>query len=253
MTQNYNNSNLPNPIDLQEQNDLYQALFDTFYGKEWVSGIFCYTISGSNTPAEPWNTHLDYIGKPAENVIRSFYGAPPFATPTPIALPVSNLNTKEVIYDDELSPAWSVYQPENEPVYILFDQSDIAVSGNSNKATLPFWWSVDFSNTNVDWSKYQWLEFDIYIEPHGVPKGFSIGMTLRDTAYQSSLFAVELVQSQFIRGGRIQPGTWQHVQIPLDVFGPLLSSYPTFIIGRYGIGENKPLILYMDNIILSGK
>lgn len=253
MTQNYNNKDLPNPIDLQEQNDLYQALFDTFYEKEWVSGIFCYAISGSNTPAEPWNTHLDFIGKPAENVIRSFFGAPPFPTSTPIAPPASDLNATETIYDDGLNPSWSVYQPEGEPAYILFDQSDIAVNGNAIKATLPHWYSVDFSNDNVDWSKYQWLEFDMYIEPRDVPKGFSIGVTLRDTAYQSSIFAVELVQSQFIADGTIQPGTWQHVQIPLAAFGPLLSNYRTIIISRYGIGENKPITLYVDNVLLSGE
>jgi hypothetical protein len=105
----------------------------------------------------------------------------------------------------------------------------------------------------VDWSKYQWLEFDLYIEPQNMPKGFSIDVTLRDTAYQSSIYSVELVQSQFITGGKIQPGEWQHVQIPLDAFGPLLSQYPTFIISRSGIGENKPLTLYVDNVVLRGK
>lgn len=252
ITQNYNNGNRPNPVDLQEQNDLFQALFETFYEKDWLIGIFCYAISGSNYNAEPWDISLNYIGKPAENVIRSFYGAPPFPTPTPVAPPASDLKTVEVIYDDKLNPPWTNYQ--GDTVYILFDQSDISVSGNAIKATLPFWWSIDFSNDTVDWSrKYQWLEFDMYVEPQDMPKGFSMDMTLRDTAYLSSIYSVGLIQGQFISGGKIQPGTWQHVQIPLDVFGPLLSHYPTFIISRSHFGENKPLILYLDNVILRGK
>jgi hypothetical protein len=68
------------------------------------------------------------------------------------------------------------------------------------------------------------------------------------------LFKVEFLQSQFIEGGRLQPRTWQHVRIPLDVFGPLLSNYGTISIDRPPAGRgDAPLIVYVDNVILSGK
>jgi len=50
-TQNYNNLDSSNQIDLQEQADLYQALFNTFYGKEWVEEIFCYAFEGGSNYA----------------------------------------------------------------------------------------------------------------------------------------------------------------------------------------------------------
>jgi hypothetical protein len=79
-------------------------------------------------------------------------------------------------------------------------------------------------------------------------------VTLRDTAYQSSLFKVELLQSPFIEKGKIDPGTWQHVRIPLDVFGPLLSQYVIISIDRPGAGSaNTPLRIYVDNVVLRGK
>jgi hypothetical protein len=64
---------------------------------------------------------------------------------------------------------------------------------------------------------------------------------------------VELLQSQFIEGGKLQPGSWQHVQIPLDVFGPRLSYYGTISIDRPGHGSSTPLTIYVDNVVLSGK
>ncbi len=252
-TQDYNNLDSSNQIDLQEQTDLFKAVFNTFYGKEWVVGIFWYAFEGSSNYAEPWNIHNDYIGKPAEDIIRSFYGALPMPTLTPVVFPEASLPTTETIYDDQLAPFWNNYPPEGDPANIQFDQSDIAVSGNAIKVKLQNFWTLDFGNPLIDWTKSQWLEFDLYVEPKDLPKVYTIGVSLRDASYQPSLFKVELLQSQFIEGGKIVPGTWQHVQIPLDVFGPMLSKYETISIDRPGHGSNTPMTIYVDNVILRGK
>jgi len=252
-TQDYNNLDSSNQIDLQEQTDLFKAVFNTFYGKEWVVGIFWYAFEGSSNYAEPWNNHNDYIGKPAEGIIRSFFGALPMPTPTPVVFPEASLPTTETIYDDQLAPFWNNYPPEGDPANIQFDQSDIAVSGNAIKVKLQNFWTLDFGNPLIDWTKSQWLEFDLYVEPKDIPKVYTIGVSLRDASYQPSLFKVELLQSQFIESGKITPGTWQHVRIPLDVFGPMLSQYGIISIDRPGHGSNTSMTIYVDNVILHGK
>lgn len=254
MTQNYNNLNSSSQIDLQEQTDLFQAVVNSFYGKEWLEGIFWYAFEGASNYAEPWNPHNDYIGKPAENVIRSFYGAPPMPTPTPVIFPNANLPLTEIIYSDQLNSQWENYPPEGYPGNIQLEQSDVAVDGNAIKVKLLTFWSLDFRNNFADWEKYQWLEFDLYVNPVDLPKDFTLGVMLRDIYYQPSLFKIELLQSQFIEGGKIQPGTWQHVQIPLDVFGPMLSHYAIISIDRPPAGPgNAPLEIYVDNVMLRGK
>jgi hypothetical protein len=254
ITQDYNNLDSSNQIDLQEQADLFQAVFNAFYGKEWLQGIFWYAFEGSSNYAEPWNIHNAFIGKPAENVIRSYYGAPPRPTPTPVTFPNAELTATEIIYDDKLNPYWSNYPPEGDPANIQLEQSEIAVSGNAIAVQLFHFWALDFRNDIVDWSKYQWLEFDLYAPAEDLPRVYTIGVTLRDTSYFASLYKVELLQSQFIEGGAIQPGAWQHVQIPLDVFGPMLSNYGTISIDRPGASaENTPLTIYVDNVVLRGK
>jgi hypothetical protein len=253
MTQNYNNLDSSNQIDLQEQTDLFKAVFNTFYGKEWLAGIFWYAFEGSSNYAEPWNIHNDFIGKPAEDIIRSFYGASPRPTSTPVTFPSEGLPNNEVIYDDQLAPFWDNYPPEGDPANIQFDQANVAVSGNAIKVKLLNFWSLDLRNDAVDWDQYQWLDFDLYVEPTNLPKVYTIGVTLRDISYYPSLFKVELLQSQFIEGGILQPGSWQHVQIPLDVFGPRLSPYGMVSIDRPGHGSNTPLTIYVDNVFLSGR
>lgn len=253
MTQDYNHLDSSNIIDLQEQTDLFQAMFETFYGKDWVEGIFCYAYEGASNFAEPWNIHNDYLGKPAENVIRSFYGAPPMATPTLVTPPEADLANVEVIYADSLNPNWGNYPPDG-PGSVQFDQSAVAVSGNAIRVDYLQWWSLDFRNDAVDWSQYQWLEFDMFVDPAKVPKVYTVSVLLRDDSYQPAVFKIELLQSQFIEGGGIQPGTWQHVQIPLDVFGPFLSHYVHISIERPGTGyDNTPLVTYIDNVVLRGK
>lgn len=251
-SQNYNNLDSSNQIDLQEQTDLYKAVFNTFYGKPWVAGIFWYAFQGGSNYGEPWNIHNDFIGKPAEDIIRSFYGGSPRPTSTPVVFPSEDLPNNEIIYDDQLAPFWDNYPPEGDPANIQFDQSEIAVSGNAIKVRLQNFWSLDLRNDAVDWNKYQWLDFDLYVDPTNLPKVYTIGVTLRDTSYQPSLFKVELLQSQFIEAGKLQPGSWQHVQIPLDVFGPRLSQYGMISIDRPGHGSNTPLMIYVDNLTLRG-
>jgi len=174
-------------------------------------------------------------------------------TPTPVVFPDTSLTATETIYGDQLASSWNNYPPQGDPANYQFDQSDIAVSGMAIKVRLDNFWSLDFRNDQADWSKYQWLEFDLYITPENLPKVYTIGVLLRDGSYYPSPFKVELLQSQFIEGGKLMPGTWQHVQIPLDVFGPKLNYFDIICIERPGHGSNMPLTIYVDNVILRGK
>jgi len=82
-TQNYNNLDGNDEVDLQDQANMFQAIYELFWDKPWVQGIFPYAIMGNTNFAEPWNIHNDFVRKPAGDVIRSFYGVPPLPTPTP--------------------------------------------------------------------------------------------------------------------------------------------------------------------------
>ena len=249
-TQDYNYIDQSNQVDLQEQTNYYQAIFETFWGRDWVQGIFCYAIEGGSNYAEPLNIHNDFIRKPAENVIRSFFGAPPFPTPTAVVPPPAEFINIEMIYDNQVNPNWIPNPPFGDPNAGDFDQNVIAVNGNAVMITLPTWQALDFRNDSVDWSKYQWLDFDIYLDAPANTIPLDLTVTLRDTGYQGSPFRVELSNSQFIDGGKQKIGVWQHVQIPLDVFGPLLSHYGIISISNW---RTDPIVIYVDNLQLRGR
>ncbi len=252
-SQNYNFLDSNDEIDLQDQANMFQAVYELFWGKPWVQGIFPYAIFGNTNFAEPWNIHNDFLRKPAGDVIRSFYGVSPLATPTPVVYPVTPPEHVEVIYDDSLQLGWGFYPPDGMSQISDLEQTEISKSGKALKVELLVFEAIDFNSKLYDhFKEVQWIDFDIYVDPASLSAVSIIDVVLRDSSYFSSPFRVELTQTQFIEGGTLQPGTWQHVQIPVDVFGPLFGNYITLSFSNFG-AEDKPIVFYLDNIQLSLK
>jgi hypothetical protein len=250
-SQNYNYLDTNDEIDLQDQANMFQAIYELFWDKPWVQGIFPYAIFANTNYAEPWNIHNDFLRKPAGDVIRSFYGVPPLPTPTPVIYPSSPPELAETIYDDSLQESWGFYPPDGTSAITDLEQTEVAKSGKALKVMLHFFEAIDFNSQRYDHLKeFQWIDFDIYVDPSSLSAVSIIDVVLRDSSYYSSPFRVELTQTQFIEGGKLQPGTWQHVKIPVDVFGPLFGNYITLSISNFG-AEDKPIVFYLDNIQLS--
>ena len=227
---------------------IYVALLLALVGCE-PAGITNTTqpISFDKSPSKISSTLL-----PSVSITLTPVPTPKTVTLTPIVFPDTSFSTIETIYENQLNPSWNYNSPGNDPANVRIDQSNIAVSGNAIKAKLLPSWSLDFSNDLVDWESSQWLEFDLYIDSEILPEIYTIEVCLRDADYNPSK-KIQLFQSPFIEGAKIKPGNWQHVQIPLDLFGTMLTQYDTFSIRRPGNDSNSPLTIYVDNVILRGK
>ena len=67
------------PIDLQEQADCYQAVFEAFRGQAWWRGVYWWNWSPDPNDGGPQDNNFTANNKPAENILRANYGAPPRA------------------------------------------------------------------------------------------------------------------------------------------------------------------------------
>ena len=76
------NYQISGQIDLQEQADCYQAVFDAFAGQDWWRGVFWWNWIPNTTQGGPADSDYTANNKPAENILRMNYGAPPRPTPT---------------------------------------------------------------------------------------------------------------------------------------------------------------------------
>jgi len=64
-------------VDLQEQADCYQALFETFNGKSWWRGVFWWNWEPLPDQGGAKDRGFTANNKPAEDVLRFYYGASP--------------------------------------------------------------------------------------------------------------------------------------------------------------------------------
>ncbi len=234
-------------VDTQESADLYQALIESFDGQPWFHGLFPYPIEAPHNPAEPLNIQLTIWPKPAYEVIRAYYGAPPLPTAAPQVKPEQFTHTLE-IYTDRLGPGWSNYPPNGDASAIDLGQTQNAVAGSAIRVTVPAWTELIFNyDGTLDLAPYQWLEFDLYENEE--PLSHPLQISLRDPDFASLPFTIEMPYSQYVEGGELKARTWQHVAIPLSAFGPALNPVHTLVISARNAA---PITFYVDNVRLGG-
>jgi hypothetical protein len=66
---------LEGEIDLQEQADAYQALFESLQGQPWWGGVFWWSLTTNPEQGGAQDYGYSFHDKPAENVLRRFFGA----------------------------------------------------------------------------------------------------------------------------------------------------------------------------------
>lgn len=81
------NQHYPDPvaINMQEQADCYQAVFEAFQGQAWWRGVFWWNWTPDPLQGGPADNGFTANNKPAENILRLNYGAPlrDISTPAP--------------------------------------------------------------------------------------------------------------------------------------------------------------------------
>lgn len=237
-------------LDVHESAVLYQALVNAFRDKPWFRGLFWFRIDSWGNDYEP-STFLFNAYKPEEDVVRSFYGAPPMPTQTPSPVLPLSFSHIQTIYDDRLGPAWENYPPNGDPNNIDLSQTEIARSGSAIKASLASGTELIFNTTlgSVDLSPYQWLEFYVYI-PKDAPTPPMLIVSLRDADFYLMPHYINLTNSQYIQDSHLEKGIWQRVDIPLSALGPFLEPIHTLTIVNDVF--RPTMTIYVDDIRLLG-
>jgi len=64
-------------LDLQEQANCYEAVFQALNGQAWWSGVYWWVVLTNTSQGGPQDTDYSLIGKPAADVVRRYYGGGP--------------------------------------------------------------------------------------------------------------------------------------------------------------------------------
>ena len=149
-------------VDLQEQADAYQAALETFFDQSWFAGAFWW--AWAVYPAYGGSCNDDYTphDKPAEDVLRSWYGGGRRTIPRD---PLPAEQPALIIYSDRLGEGWedwswdgSIDLAASNPVY----RGSRAIS-----ARLAPSGALSLHHAAFDSGPYCWLEFYVYSSAAG--------------------------------------------------------------------------------------
>lgn len=197
-------------LDLQEQADCYRALFEAVWDQPWFAGIYWWAWDTDPFAGGPFDLDYTPYDKPAEAVLRAYYGAP-----LPPRDPWRTVDEAQalVIYDDALPPGWrdeswatSLDLTARDPVY----RGEHAIA-----VTLAPWEGVQFAHAAFDASPYAWVEF--YVRGNSPQASEQLWLTL--ITADGPLINGRIDYYRHIADGRIEPGVWKRVLIPLESLG----------------------------------
>ncbi|KPL21931.1 MAG: hypothetical protein AMJ93_08405 [Anaerolineae bacterium SM23_84] len=143
-------------LDLQEQAECYEAAMQSVWNQPWCAGIFWWVWT-ADPFAGACDTDYAPHDKPAEELLRAWYGAGPRPTPTPTPTPVTDYSVTMDIYGDELELgradwSWRV-------VSDLAATDAVHTGEQSILARLGPWGGLSFWHAAFSTDRYRYLVF----------------------------------------------------------------------------------------------
>ncbi|MEW5868553.1 MAG: carbohydrate binding domain-containing protein [Chloroflexota bacterium] len=191
-------------IDLQEQADAYQAVFESVYQQPWFAGLYWWLWLVDPADGGPCDSGFSPYDKPAEDVLRAWYGAPPRRGVLDGFQP-DEARAVEV-FGDSLAAGW---QDVSLGVTVAPVSSPVHQGSRALAVTAPAWGSLSLHYPNLEISPYHWLEFYV--------RKTATNQPLRVYANDESDIELRYVSECHYTGGDTIPSdTWRRVRIPLS-------------------------------------
>lgn len=147
-------------LDMQEQVDAYQAMFESVYDQPWFGGLYLWAWETNPVQGGPCDTGYTPFNKPAENIVRQWYGAEQKKLPGSGVEPKPDYDNALSLYSDQLDNGWGNSSWGGAVAFTATDEvydGDYAIRGDF----LPNLWGGIAMNHSpaLDTTPYRWLEF----------------------------------------------------------------------------------------------
>ncbi|MFQ5593417.1 MAG: hypothetical protein ACE5HA_04645 [Anaerolineae bacterium] len=194
-------------IDLQEQADAYQAAFESLYDQPWFAGMYWWDWETDPFQGGPCDDGYTPYDKPAEDVVRAWYGAPPRPVPLPM---LPDESQTRPIYSDGLEAGWQDWSWSATRDLAATDQ--VYSGTQAISVTLGAWAGLSLWHEALDTGPYYWLEFHVR---GASPGGQRLSAFLHDEQ-GAELLKRPVDDCRYIEDGAINAGTWKRVRISLQ-------------------------------------
>jgi hypothetical protein len=226
-------------LDLQEQADLYRAVLESVFDQAWFGGIYWWSWDPDPLQGGPCDMGYSPHDKPAEAVLRQWYGASPKpAEEVPGLDPTHSMP----VYTDALGAGWAYWSWGG--TFSPNSTEQVHSGTHAIKAETPSYGAVALHHEAFDSSPYYWLELYVYKT--------SDASTLAVWASDGNdvdLPSHHVEDCRYTGGHPITPGTWTHVLIPLKDLKAGKRLLDRLSIGN---GSDTPFTYYVDDVSLVG-
>jgi hypothetical protein len=235
--------NISPTVDLQEQADCYQAALEAFKDKAWFEGWFWWnweTDPNAGKPGTPDEKHYTPQNKPAQNVLKYYYGAFPDIAVTNVVCSETVVEKGDLVTINVTLENQGVYtETFNVTAYAnttIIQKQEITLE-NGSSMTLSFFWNTSsFAEGNYSIKAYaEPIPFETDIADNTYIDGFVLVTILHDIAL------VSVVPSKTIVG----QGHVMNINVTVENQG---YSTETFDVTAYA---NTTIIATLTNIPLT--
>ena len=193
-------------VDLQEQADAYQATFESVYNQPWLAGLYWWSWETDLFQGGPCDNNYTPYDKPAEDILRSWYGAAP-RNNGPTLEP--NYDRVLKIYTDALAPGWQDWSWD--ATVDLYSDDSVYSGTQAISITAQAWGALSFYHDSFDSSPYHWLEF--YVHKSYAEQRFAV---FAHDENGTELYYRLVDECRHTDERTIEPGIWTRVRIPLS-------------------------------------
>jgi hypothetical protein len=204
-------SNIVSPLDLEEQLYAYEAAFRQLHNEPWLGGMFWWQWHADRFISGPCNDGFSPYQKPAEGVLRAWYGGDPL--PVQPAL-IPDYDKTLDIYTDGLASGWADWSWN--ATLDLSNASPTYEGDRSISAVLGPWGAISPRRSTFTVDQYRWLEFYVRGPADQQPQL----VVFFDGADGTQLPPVPVNDCRHISGGTIEAEGWKLVRIPLETLNP---------------------------------
>ncbi|MGC8742162.1 MAG: glycoside hydrolase family 113 [Candidatus Sumerlaeaceae bacterium] len=193
--------------DLQEQKECYEAALQAVWNQPWFAGMYWWSWETELLQGGPCDTGYTPADKPAEDVVRQWYGGPPDSDPP---LPTPNPAQQLPLFDEGLPAGWENWSWGTTSVN--FTATDQVTSGSTSiSAVLMPWGGLHLHGPNISTNGFSYLEF--YARKAAGAQSFRV-LLFDDNA--QALRRVRLEDCRYTAGTPIDVEQWTLVRVPLE-------------------------------------
>lgn len=225
-------------IDLEEQANCYQAVFDSLLDCKWWHGIFWWNWMTAFNQGGTNDNGYTASGKPAEDILRFYYGAPARPNPSSLPLPPVNEDVQLVIFQDNFGSGWEDWSWAAKTKIVTGDTA--TNSQTALQVSMGAWGALSLHHAGILTTPYYYLDFEIYTGSNPLP----LTATVRDAETDTDMAPrIKIFLARYLESGSFTPNKWQLVRIPLIELGAA-----DLLIGRFSLFNNSEN--HQDDILI---